>query len=767
MHRAFRRLPLSVKLLLIGIIPLLLVIYLSFQVYDEKTQRLTLLDNYIHRIRESSTINQLINNLQEERKYSFDLVMKKQGFDQLVRQRAYTDTALAELEKSSLAGFTTYTFLDKLQDERKLVDSIQTSADQVMHYYTTALYRLNTLNVVSPGTEIYLQPVYKELIAQKLLSEFSTSLGIIRSNIYNVLYTRQYMVETLIGTVGVNDVFKTYETEFRQKAPQYAIEKYNQIRDTGELKTAIDYIDTLFRRFSFDDTYTAETWWQVSEKGMAQLRNLQNMIRENADKGTGAILEHERTTRNRAMILMIIALVVVISVVIYTIYSITSMLNEMRIAAQNISKGAPAPPLHIESDDVIGSLAESIAEIDANHKLLAEAASSIGKGNFNVPVALRSKDDILGNAVMQMKDNLRHHMQTTEEKNHEIAQLAEKYKTIFYNSPLPKWIYDLDTLRFLEVNNAATKVYGYTHEEFLNMTIKDIRPDNDHRDLEKNLTILRSGNSPREKLWLHRKKSGEIITAEVNGYFINYNDKTARMVVINDVSEKILSEKKLKQSHEELRELSSHLQNIREEERANMAREVHDVLGQQITCIKMDVSWLSKQLGSSNEAVSHKMKDLLQLIDHTAITVRKIASELRPSILDDFGLAEALEWQSQEFQKRSGIAVTFDATPIDIPISEKITIGLFRIYQESLTNIARHAHADLVISTLVLENRELILTIIDNGKGFDVLAAGNKKTLGLLGMKERTFMIGGKYEVSSSPGKGTKVTVRVMLEENV
>jgi PAS domain S-box-containing protein len=764
MHRAFGRLPLPAKLLLIGFIPLVLLIYMFFQIYREKTQKVNLLSLYIENIHQSTTINFLIESLQKERKYSFDYAIRRIWPAELAEQRMQTDAAMELLEKSTLAGFTHYTFLDKLQETRGRVDSLKTTPDLVMHYYSTTVYRMNTLNVVSPGMDTYLQSLHKDLIAQKLLSEMITSLGIIRSNIYNVLYTRKYMIETLIGMIGVYDVYKTYEIEFFQKSSPAVIEEYNKIKTKTTLKPTLKYIDTLFKRFSFDSTYDAARWWKLSEEGTEQLSALQRRISDNVTAGANGLLNKEKNDRRESLIFLIVTLVIVISFVFYTISSITRMLRKMKQAAQAISKGAPAPQMNIESNDAMGALAQSIAAIDANNKLLADAAQAIGQGSFDVPVRPRSKEDILGNAVSQMKENLVHYIRSNRETNEQLTNLAQKYKTIFLKSPLPKWIYDYTTLKFLEVNEAAIKHYGYSEEEFLNMSIKDIRPPEEVEELYKDIELLKTTGKSSHKYWKHVKKNGEIIIVEVMAHFIEYNKQNARMVVLNDVTEKIKAEKALKQSHEQLRELASHLQNIREEERASMAREVHDVLGQQVTCIKMDISWLTKQLATNDPKIKQKLQELTTLLDETAVVVRKIASALRPSILDDFGLADALEWQGREFEKRSGIKVHCRSNlPEDFVIGKNIATGLFRICQESLTNVARHAAATEVTIHIESRNEQLILEITDNGKGFDVEKSAARKTLGLLGMKERTLMIGGKYEIASTPGKGTTVTVTVSV----
>ncbi|HLG39989.1 MAG TPA: nitrate- and nitrite sensing domain-containing protein, partial [Chitinophagaceae bacterium] len=248
MNNIFRRLPLPVKLLLIGVIPLAFLIYISFQIYGEKTEKINLFTNYADRLHQSAYINTLIDRLEKERKFSFDYAMRKDGRNEVITQRPQTDSAIQHLENSALSGFTNYTFLKDLQRVRNQIDSGHLPAWQVMHYYTTAIFRINTLNAVSPGAEVYLEPVYKDLVGQKLLSEMITNFGIMRSNIYNVLYTKKYMAETLVGMIGVHDVYKTYETEFLLKASPGAIESYENIRNTTSLKPAIEYIDTLFKQ---------------------------------------------------------------------------------------------------------------------------------------------------------------------------------------------------------------------------------------------------------------------------------------------------------------------------------------------------------------------------------------------------------------------------------------------------------------------------------------------------------------------------------------
>src|SRR5690242_7189949 len=202
MNHFFRRIPLPVKLMLIGLIPLAFLIYLSLELYQEKAQKVAVLNGYIQHIVQSARINKLIDELQTERKLSFDYAMKKDGKAVLMNQRPRTDSVINQLIKSNddaLTDFTQYTFLKDLRKVRNKVDSGKYSPDMVMQYYTTTIFRLSTLTGISIESNNYLESVYKDLTSQKLLSKMITYLGIMRSNIYNVLYTHQNALGTLYG----------------------------------------------------------------------------------------------------------------------------------------------------------------------------------------------------------------------------------------------------------------------------------------------------------------------------------------------------------------------------------------------------------------------------------------------------------------------------------------------------------------------------------------------------------------------------------------
>lgn len=234
-------------------------------------------------------------------------------------------------------------------------------------------------------------------------------------------------------------------------------------------------------------------------------------------------------------------------------------------------------------------------------------------------------------------------------------------------------------------------------------------------------------------------------------------------IFIHDITERKKTELKLKQSNEQLHQLAAHLQNIRETEQKRIAREIHDELGQQITGLKMDVAWMKKKV-NGHETVGflhEKLDQMTELLDMSVQTVRKISSSLRPSILDDLGLIAALEWQTKEFQKRFSIPIQFTSSEKTLRVDPDIATGIFRLYQESLTNVARHAQATQVTAFLEYRDKHIILSVSDNGKGFDPHLAEAKKTMGLLGMKERVLMMGGNLNFISTPGEGTTVMVSI------
>jgi signal transduction histidine kinase len=231
-----------------------------------------------------------------------------------------------------------------------------------------------------------------------------------------------------------------------------------------------------------------------------------------------------------------------------------------------------------------------------------------------------------------------------------------------------------------------------------------------------------------------------------------------------EIAERRAAEVELEHSRDLLRDLSARLQAVREEERTRIAYRIHDDLGQQLAGMKMDLAWLTRQVARAapSEPVNEKLVSMAQQIDSMVATVRLITTELRPGLLDDFGLPAALEWQVQEFQQRTGILAEFHGAG-EVQLDSERATALFRIVQEALNNVAWHAQATRVVVRLDLLDSLVRLEVDDNGKGIAPETLDSPKSLGLLGMGERARRLGGALDVRNRLGGGTQVLVQVPL----
>jgi signal transduction histidine kinase len=215
----------------------------------------------------------------------------------------------------------------------------------------------------------------------------------------------------------------------------------------------------------------------------------------------------------------------------------------------------------------------------------------------------------------------------------------------------------------------------------------------------------------------------------------------------------------------QLRALAARLFSIREDERARIAREIHDELGQVLTGLKMDVMWLSKQLDNEHKPLLARIETMRQLIDSTVQVVRRISTGMRPEILDDMGLVAAIRWQSKEFQKRLGIRCRVELPGDQIHLGSELSTAVFRIFQEMLTNLARHAKAGSVTVKLNISKERLTLKVADDGVGMGESAPQARASLGLLGMRERAQLFGGEVTFQATPGRGTTVLLSIPLPD--
>jgi len=261
---------------------------------------------------------------------------------------------------------------------------------------------------------------------------------------------------------------------------------------------------------------------------------------------------------------------------------------------------------------------------------------------------------------------------------------------------------------------------------------------------------------------VHYRADGGKIYVEVSASPIKDRHGNVVQVVhiARDITERKNAEEELRKSHEELRNLSAYLQRIREDERARIAREIHDELGQALTALKMDISFIFRKY-NDHCSVSEKTESMFKVIDSTLQAIKRISTELRPGILDDLGLVAAIEWQVREFEKRCGVRCYLNIDQEDIRIDKESSTAIFRILQEGLTNVARHAEATEVFIDLHRDMKHLYLRIRDNGKGISEESIRNPKSFGLIGMRERVHFLGGNFCIKGGRGEGTMIEIMI------
>ena len=357
----------------------------------------------------------------------------------------------------------------------------------------------------------------------------------------------------------------------------------------------------------------------------------------------------------------------------------------------------------------------------------------------------------------------------TERKRAEEAlrQSEERYRLIVENQTefIVKWLPD-GTRTF--VNESYCRYFGVSEDECVGTSFMPlVFPE--FRDYVRRLTGALTPDAPeytdehlsfvpggqRWQQWTNRgifDASGNLVELLSSG---------------RDITDRKLAEEREKESRRQLRALSAHLQSVREEERTRIAREIHDELGQALTGLKMDLSFVQSGVGKAADPglarLVERTTSMSRLIDSTIQTVRRIATQLRPGILDDLGLVAALEWQAQDFQSRTGIVCRFKSDLEHLDLDRDRSTAAFRIFQETLTNIARHSGANAVDVNLRHSDGEVVLHVMDNGKGILEADISGGGSLGILGMRERAHELGGELKIDGDQGKGTTVTLRIPL----
>jgi two-component system sensor histidine kinase UhpB len=315
---------------------------------------------------------------------------------------------------------------------------------------------------------------------------------------------------------------------------------------------------------------------------------------------------------------------------------------------------------------------------------------------------------------------------------------------------------------FILVNNTACKKLGYKKNELLQMNLFSLCNKTFEKEIVNIFDKLIDYGEINFDIPLMTKENKNLLF-EMNAVIIEDDGKQLIIFSGREPVGRKRMEDKLIQTTEQLRNLSSHLQSVREEERTNIAREIHDELGQVLTVLKIQVTLLSKELKKDQFNLRERLESVARLLEETVESVQRITSELRPGILDELGLVPAIEWQAQEFNNRTNIDIEYNLPKEEIILDQSKATAVFRIFQEALTNIARHANASKVKIDLEQSDGNLKLKVTDNGKGITQNQINNPKSFGILGMKERALVFGGTVTIKSTMDIGSIVELGIPL----
>jgi two-component system sensor histidine kinase UhpB len=369
---------------------------------------------------------------------------------------------------------------------------------------------------------------------------------------------------------------------------------------------------------------------------------------------------------------------------------------------------------------------------------------------------LRAPDGTLAGTLAVLVDI------TLRKATQEALQRSQAFLRLYYDMPfIGMAITSSDDRRWLRFNDRICEILGYSRPELEQMTWPELtHPDDVASDLVEFESVLHGGSEGYIMDKRFVRKDGQVIYTTINVKCLRRADGTVEYFIctLQDITER-------KRAEMQMHALTARLQTVREEESTRIARELHDELGQSLTGIKFEVAWIGRRLNREgtppDEAISKKLTDTGELIDSTIRKVRQICSELRPETLDELGLVPALQWYVHNYEERTTIPCHCRFPREKPAINPAAATALFRIFQEILTNVARHAEATEIKIVMESKPSQVVLTVSDDGRGIPEGALTNTRSLGVLGMRERAEAVGGQLVITGSPGNGTTVTVTV------
>ncbi len=346
-----------------------------------------------------------------------------------------------------------------------------------------------------------------------------------------------------------------------------------------------------------------------------------------------------------------------------------------------------------------------------------------------------------------------------------LRESEEKYRDLYDHAPDMYHSINGEGI-IIDCNETEARMLGYPKEEIIGRPVTDFWTKDSKSLHEQDFPIIKSEIKEREFEREFVRRDGSTFIASLHVF--TETDKNNMFVktktIAHDITESKSLENELKNSREELRSLSAHLQSVREEERRCIASEIHDELGQVLTTLKLDLSWLKTRLAKESNQLSTSVQSMSDLVDKTIESVQRISSELRPGVLDHLGLSDAIEWLAGEVCGRKGLQYDIIIEPEDIELDQNRAIAIFRIFQEALTNIVRHSQANMVEVHLIKGRSVLTLEVRDNGIGISVEKLSDHNSYGLIGIRERARYLGGDARIEGTTGSGTTVVVNIPLD---
>ncbi|TFG37147.1 MAG: PAS domain-containing sensor histidine kinase [Syntrophobacterales bacterium] len=370
------------------------------------------------------------------------------------------------------------------------------------------------------------------------------------------------------------------------------------------------------------------------------------------------------------------------------------------------------------------------------------------------PTQYEGRAAVLGN-MMEVTERVR-----SREKQKELETLEASIL-----AAIPHAVIGLKDRCIIFANEGVQSVFGWKEEELKGKSTRILyRTDKDYEKMASLYAKLKKQKAVGTE-YPCRRKDGNDIECMVSASRIGESLKEKNIVITyEDITERKRAKNELENSREQLRNLSIHLQSVREKESSRIARELHDELGQLLTALNTDLIMMKKKIPEDQVPLIEKTDSMIRLIDMTMNTLKRIYMDLRPGMLDHLGLVAAIRWQFEEFHRRSGIQCIFHSEPEEISIDPDLSTAVFRIFQETLNNILKHAEASKVNVRLKKGKKYIDLVVRDNGKGVKEEELGKANSFGLIGIRERAYSLGGTVAIGGEKNRGTTVKVHIPLQ---